>query len=70
LIGLERVRTVEEEAGLGRTGRIGANSSGLGFKARSMGATVEEGEGNGGSSLGNTGAGAKVARTSRDKMLE
>jgi len=70
LTGLERVKTVEGEAGLGRTGRSGADSSGLGFKARSMGATVEEGEGNGGSSLGSTGAGAKVAGTSRDKTLE
>jgi len=70
LTGLERVKTVEGEAGLGRTGRIGADSSGLGFKARSMGATVEEGEGNGGSSLDNTRAGAKVAGTSRDKTLE
>jgi len=63
LTGLERVRTVEGEAGLERTGRIGADSSGLGFKARSIGVTVEEGEGNGGSSLSNTRAGAKVART-------
>jgi len=70
LTGLERVRTVEREAGLGRTGRIGADSSGLSFKARSMGTTVEEEEGNRGSSLGNTGAGAKVAGTSRDKPLE
>jgi len=70
LTGLERVRTVEGEAGLGRTGRIGADSSGLGFKARSMGATVEEGEGNRGSSLDSTGAEAKVAGTSRDKTLE
>jgi len=70
LTGLERVRTVEGEAGLGKTGRIGANSSGLGFKARSIDATVEEEEGNRGSSLGNTGAGAKVAGTSRDKTLE
>jgi len=70
LTGLERVRTVEGEAGLGRTGSIGADSSGLGFKARSMGGTVEEEKGNGGSSLGNTGAGAKVAGTSRDKTLE
>jgi len=64
LTGLERVRTVEGEAGLERTGSIGADSSGLGFKARSMGGTVEEEKGNGGSSLGNTGAGAKVAGTS------
>jgi len=70
LTGLERVGTVEGEAELGRTDGIGADSSGLGFKARSMGATVEEGEDNGGSSLGNTGAGAKVTGTSRDKTLE
>jgi len=70
LTGLERVRTVEGEAGLGRTGRIGAASSGLSFKARLMGATVEEGEGNRDSSLGNARAGAKVAGTSRDKTLE
>jgi len=67
---LERARIVEGEVGLGRTGRIGADSSGPGFKARSMGATVEEGEDDGGSSLDNTGAGAKVAGTSRDKTLE
>jgi len=70
LIGLERVRTVEGEVGLGRTGRIGADSSGPGFKTRSMGAMVEEGEDNGSSSLGNTGAGANLAGTSRDKTLE
>jgi len=64
LTGLERVRIVEGEVELGRTGRIGANSSGPGFKARSIGATVEEGEDDRGSSLGNTGAGAKVAGTS------
>jgi len=70
LTGLERVITVEGEIGLGRTGRIGANSSGPGIKARSMGVTVEEGEDNRGPSLGNTGAGAKLAGTSRDKTLE
>jgi len=64
LTGLERARIVEGEVGLGRIGRIGADSSGPGFKARSMGVTVEEGEDDGGSSLGNTGAGAKVAGTS------
>jgi len=64
LTGLERVRTVEGEVGLGRTGRIGVNSSGPGFKARLIGTTVEEEEGNEGSSLGNPGAGAKVAGTS------
>jgi len=42
LTGLERVRIVEGEVELGRTGRIGADSSGPNFKARSIGATVEE----------------------------
>ena len=70
MTGLERIRTVEGEAGLGGTGSIGADSLGLGFKVRSMGGTVEEGEGNGGSSLGNTGAEAKVSGTNRDKTLE
>jgi len=67
---LERVRTVEGGVGLGRTGRIGAGSSGPGIKARSMGATVEEGEDNGGPVLGDTGVGGKLARTSREKTLE
>jgi len=67
---LERVRTVEGEIGLGRTGRIGADSSGPGIKTRSMGITVEEGEDNRGLSLGDTGAEAKLAGTSQDKTLE
>jgi len=70
LTGLGSVRIVEREVELGRTSRIGADSSGPGFKARPMGATVEEGRDDGGSSLGNTGTGAKVAGTSRDKILE
>jgi len=49
--------------GLGKTGRIGANSSEPGIKARSMGAMVEEWEDNGGFSLNNTGEGAKLAGT-------
>jgi len=61
---LERVRTVKGEVGLGRTGRIGANSSGPSIKARSMGVTVEEGEDNGGPALDDTGAGGKLAGTS------
>jgi len=64
LTGLERVRTVEGEAGLGRTGRIGVDSLGPSFKARSMGVTVEEGKANRGSSLDDTETGAKVAGTS------
>jgi len=70
LAGLERVRTVEGKVGLGRAGRIGANSSGPGLKARSMGATVEEGEDNRGPALGDTGAGGKLAGTGQDKTLE
>jgi len=70
LTGLKRVRTVKGEVGLGRTGRIEADSSGPGIKMRSMGVTVKEEEDNGGSALGNTGAGGKLAGTSRDKTLE
>jgi len=70
LTGLKRVRTVEGEVELGRAGRIGADSSGPGIKARPMGATVEEGEDNRGLALGNTGAEGKLAGTSRDKTLE
>jgi len=67
---LERVRTVEGGVGLGRTGRIGAGSSGPGIKARSMGTTVEEEKDNRGPALGDIGAGGKLARTSREKTLE
>jgi len=70
LTGLERIRAVEGEVGLGRTGRIGADSSGPSIKTRSMGATVEEEEDNGGPTLGDIGAGGKLAGTSRDKTLE
>jgi len=70
LTGLKRVRTVEGEVELGRAGRIGADSSGPGIKARPMGATVEEEEDNGGPALGNTGARGKLAGTSRNKTLE
>ena len=70
MTGLERVRTVKGEVGLGRTGRIGADSSGPGIKMRSMGAIVEKRKDNRGSALGDTGAGGKLAGTSQDKTLE